>query len=615
MTPGGSVSVPEWQSSELYTYTGNITTLYTFGEVPRATSCEFQWRWYTFGLSTGETYHSTVLTLTDYVTTSWTTKRNARMTTLCDGHPRLLEQDSIETNITLPSFVSTSWWSSQGFTSPPPMCTIAPDDCLRLTTSFSSAWTSNLYYWISIRSNGGYTSSICDPECEYWSNWLKSSWVVKSATQFCTAPELPCEPASVSRNCAVGADKVRLIYFPVDVIGGLCDNRTIITATPTIPGKPNTVDFEGTTLTSGYVYLSFHSVYAYSVGRGGYVGEGRFCAPTLTNVLYSVSSAELSSMEGRNGGPYPFNFGDLNGEYPPFSVWEHRGGLECTGHVSGCDWATYSDPIHSSCLSSKRSLCDFYTVPFNPSGYEPNLDIPKFMTRLDPRWSTCVPNWYGVYDPPIALSTVKGITDVPVTTTRHSPTPSATPANPGSLPEPPGTTATGSPNPADPGGSSHGSGSDSSGSAQYDQDPGRETPAESQTSPEENADAVSAPNGAVITVNGVVVTVINGGGNIVIGSTKISSGIAVTLSGTPVSMGSNGVYINGTVVPFSKLPNPSVTQPRGSGSSSEESGRATTSTRTQGGSGQKSDGSLLNSPQIWQCCLWLSFACLLSRVL
>lgn len=63
-------------------------------------------------------------------------------------------------------------------------------------------------------------------------------------------------------ECFINGGPVRLLYWPMSTVGGLCANSTsTIAATPTGNG-PNTVTFEGKVFTSPTVYLSFRSLYA-----------------------------------------------------------------------------------------------------------------------------------------------------------------------------------------------------------------------------------------------------------------------------------------------------------------------------------------------------------------
>jgi len=60
----------------------------------------------------------------------------------------------------------------------------------------------------------------------------------------------------------------------------------------------------------------------------------------------------------------------------------------------------------------------------------PYLSVPQELTQIDPTWKSCVPAWYGSWDPPRALTAVAAM--VPSPTSAVDPSSIAGPAAPGS---------------------------------------------------------------------------------------------------------------------------------------------------------------------------------------
>ncbi|KAK5737577.1 hypothetical protein LTR17_006624 [Elasticomyces elasticus] len=110
--------------------------------------------------------------------------------------------------------------------------------------------------------------------------------------------------------CAVTTASLQLLYWPVSTVSGdLCHgNASTITATPTIPGQPNTVRYMNTTLTSPTVYFEFKNVYAIATDYQSKVA--------YQNTLLPLPSASVSSRCGLLGGgfgpPQSMNYADFN---------------------------------------------------------------------------------------------------------------------------------------------------------------------------------------------------------------------------------------------------------------------------------------------------------------
>ena len=430
MSSSTTTSVNSW----LVPYSGNLTTLYTFGEVPEATKCEFDWRSYSATARDYNFGYSFTTTLFNVTTTAWTSIESPRATILCDGHSRILEDDIFSFNTSIATLTTTAYSYGHSYTGPTPTCSINSVDCSRLSASYSSAWSARSQYrnHILTTTSGGSSDPLpCGEQCsEFWKNWSSSSWIFALAGDTCSTPPAPRMTDTCQGPCLINAQGARLIHFPVELSGGLCDNRSTITATPTIPGRPNTAVVNGTTFTSGFAYLSFDKIWAGSSSArwGGIAGTG--CGPVHTNALISVPSSDLRSIgriyHHRVTGIYPVNYGDFSGVYPPFSVYEQQAARYCDVNKP-C--GTYDDgQARSSCESSHRNWCSRYTVPYEPVGYEPLISLPPQVTTLDPIWSTCKPGQWGVGAIPVKLPVGSGAAKTTVMSVERA---TATPARPG----------------------------------------------------------------------------------------------------------------------------------------------------------------------------------------
>ncbi|KAK1070523.1 hypothetical protein LTR33_010630 [Friedmanniomyces endolithicus] len=114
--------------------------------------------------------------------------------------------------------------------------------------------------------------------------------------------------------CAVNTASLQLLYWPVATIGGdLCHgNGSTVTATPTIPGQPNTVLYMNTTLTSPTVYMQFKNVFA--------IGTDYVAKSSFQNTLLPLAPTAVSSRCGLVGGGFgplqSMDYADLNQPVP-----------------------------------------------------------------------------------------------------------------------------------------------------------------------------------------------------------------------------------------------------------------------------------------------------------
>ena len=170
----------------------------------------------------------------------------------------------------------------------------------------------------------------------------------------------PCD------HCTIHVPAVKVVYFPVTMSGDLCGNRT--TVTPSTP-VPTTIEAFGREFTTGSVYISYPG--AYALNYGGVQCGARHDSGYLTLPSSSLSSFRISIASGHGQtSQYPFNFGDLPPNPVPADAWWGANGQ-----------ATITD-----------------------ANYRPALAAASYFRALDPAWSNCAIQEFGVQDPPYALT-------------------------------------------------------------------------------------------------------------------------------------------------------------------------------------------------------------------
>ncbi|KAK4957602.1 hypothetical protein LTR10_005569 [Elasticomyces elasticus] len=236
--------------------------------------------------------------MSDWTTTSLS---DSQIYTMCDGYPRL----NGTTTVLSTRSIQTITWTTSFLTITPvsrnvsaPTCTIGAEDCSVLQAEYT---TSDVAY--SSQLSQDQSASI-------------TSTATKPTSPICGQPTLP--PAVLTSMippaCAVNTASLQLLYWPVSTVSGdLCHgNASTITATPTIPGQPNTVKYMNTTLTSPTVYFEFKNVYA--------IGTDYEAKSSYQNTLLPLPSASVSSRCGLLGGgfgpPQSMNYADFNVPVP-----------------------------------------------------------------------------------------------------------------------------------------------------------------------------------------------------------------------------------------------------------------------------------------------------------
>lgn len=343
-------------------------------------SARYSWRkqyaaWESTAID-GKSFSTTVTNTTiEFATTTTITIYPSDVPTykLCDGSPRV---DALPNTITSAYNLTSTLEGYVTFGTPtfsPAPCTMSPTDCMYL------------YYNTSL------------------------SWDDLTLLGTCGSP------AHLGLPCLIGGGPVKLAYFPVSTTNGdLCRGNG---STITSMDGPSTIEALGTILTSGSVYLSFQTLYAYQEGFGIRIG------PNFTDYILPVPSSAISTQCGgwfsAQGDGTAVNYADFNHPVPASA---YSCANRCTTGLS------YINVNGTGYKYTPPAECSTIWDDFNPA-----LAVPTEARNLVPEWSTCsfwdaaLPNF--LFDPPIALrpATAIAIATLPVSESQQT-----TPASPAS---------------------------------------------------------------------------------------------------------------------------------------------------------------------------------------
>ncbi|KAK4897201.1 hypothetical protein LTR27_005094 [Elasticomyces elasticus] len=307
-------------------------------------------------------------TIPKIILTDTHTTTSYRLTTLCDGYPRVLTGvNASSTVVTSTStfayqesaeateFVST--FSGAPFPTPPPSCRLNCAACSMLIDAASYTYSSQ------------YANSITDGEY--------------ISPVFCPYAPSPYDTdEDGSNDCQVDVYSAQLFYWPVSTVSGNGCNKTgtTITATPTKEGLPNTSVLNNSiTLTSPSVYVSFHNL---SYLTNSFNSTQSY----VTNTLMAFPPDEILSMRGYHGdgGNFSLNIADLPPNQVPASAYFGQ----------------------AACFPDPEVVC----LPIGATAYQPALAFPSVFYQLsgfNPAWTgkSCQLGYAGggIWDPPVAL--------------------------------------------------------------------------------------------------------------------------------------------------------------------------------------------------------------------
>ena len=318
----------------------------------------------------------------DVYTTSWLTTTNytASTTRLCDGRTRVVGSlTPVHVGSVLSKNVPTIT-----YTGPAPSCSVQPEDCSWLRTSYLSAASS-------------FSSVLEDPR-----------ELAPGLSPIVPRCYIPGPPLDVCGQCTIHGGKVDLLYFPVSTetsrdmcataptspvicpFGPTRPNDDTVTGFATAPCQylptqrtsttdsgPSTV-INGTTLYSNREYISYDTLYATnSCGRVG---------GTYSNGLVTVASSDVYSVYGYHyvitHAAYSFNFADLAAPVPASA---YLGQASCYDSGSPLGDGDVLNGLYAGALGFCSTIID--------EAFRPRLAVPPQMRHIDPQFE----NWYVIW--------------------------------------------------------------------------------------------------------------------------------------------------------------------------------------------------------------------------
>ncbi|KAK5736118.1 hypothetical protein LTR17_007640 [Elasticomyces elasticus] len=319
--------------------------------------------------STGPTTYETVTEITTWQRNEFVTSRiNAPDCTL----PSIVPQCQLEWN---------QWVAAGAVRTRRPACSQASINSGQCNTAISAFYAS-----VPVHGYEGVPAWQTNGSSTFWPTSM-------SYAPSCT---LGCQ------QCAITGNNVKLLYWPPMNATAVEDGtRTAYPSRLSSNGtKPRTAIFDGVTLTSPIVYISYDTLYASNSCHG--VGG------TYKNTIIAVRPGDLSSLA-----------------YQPLANWAIGPGQWGNQELSykyvnrPFDLNDLVEPVPDIVFNQlpfcQRELRGWKSTGFNESSftcsprdapYAPLLAIPTEVRNLDPAWATCS-GWYGgLFDPPKALQGV-----------------------------------------------------------------------------------------------------------------------------------------------------------------------------------------------------------------
>lgn len=362
----------------------------------------FDWQWNNAQVTT-TTFSSG---FTEVLDLPGTTKITS-LVTLCDGHPRVVGYTSVSTqglSTSTVAWTNTITETDPNFAYPtPPPCSIQPDDCKTLSSSYNS-WLSSQLKKYGMATGAGPLCTVT-PSSSY-------SFSSNSRGQTCD-------------NCLIAASTARVMFWPVTTASGgnLC-NKTASTITASPTGPPNSFVTEGITITSPSVAVSI-----------GYMSRVDGCGVTINHTIIPVHPDQVSTVRGYRAlfSHHRFNFADLNywcGDTNTTNATIADGqGDSCYQQVPA---AAYFGGLNNAVVYAQAPFRNMSKADMTIwDDYQPQLLPPETMTEaIASIWG---PNCYihpdGVWDPPIALTPEASLI-VPTWPSTEPGGPESTPASP-----------------------------------------------------------------------------------------------------------------------------------------------------------------------------------------
>jgi hypothetical protein len=365
-------------------------------------SSSFNWQWKNAQITTS-TFSSG---FTEELQLPGTTKVTS-LVTLCDGHPRVVGYTSVSTpglSTSTVAWTNTITETNPNFAYPtPPPCSIQPNDCKTLSSSYN-VWLSSQLKKYGMATGAGPLCTVT-PSSSY-------SYSTNTRGQTCD-------------NCLIAASTARVMFWPVTTASGgnLCNNTaSTITASPT--GPPNSFITDGITITSPTVAVSL-----------GFMSRVDGCGTTINHTIIPVHPDQVSSVRGYRAlfSHHRFNFADLNywcGDTNTTNATIAEGqGDSCYQQVPA---AAYFGGLNNAVVYAQAPFRNMSKADMTIwDDYQPQLLPPQTMTEaIASLWGdNCYIHPDGVWDPPIAL-TPEAALIVPTLPSTESGGLESTPASP-----------------------------------------------------------------------------------------------------------------------------------------------------------------------------------------
>ncbi|KAK5710488.1 hypothetical protein LTR17_018844 [Elasticomyces elasticus] len=359
-SPGASPSaLPKWNATQNSAFFSSAYDCLSSISVYVSSSTD--WGYSNIETTTVTTTMPKIILTDTHTTTSY------RLTTLCDGYPRVVT--GVNASSTVQTQTSTyalqesaevtefeSTFSGAPFPTPPPSCHLNCAACSMLIDAASYTYSSQ------------YANSITDGEY--------------ISPVFCPYAPSPYDTdEDGSNDCQVDVYSAQLFYWPVTTVSGDLCNKTGTTITPTRTGDgPNTSVLNNSiTLTSPSVYVSFHNL---SYLTNNFNSTQSY----VTNTLMAFPPDEILSMRGYhgNGGNFSLNIADLPPNQVPASAYFGQ----------------------AACFPDPEAAC----LPIGATAYQPALAFPSVFYQLsgfNTAWTgkSCQLGYAGggIWDPPVAL--------------------------------------------------------------------------------------------------------------------------------------------------------------------------------------------------------------------
>lgn len=262
----------------------------------------------------------------------------------------------------------------------PKPCSIGPDDCALLYSSWTSHWHS------LTQASPNYNQGLLNPPCET-SRRPEPTYSTNAKGEQCD-------------NCQIAGHQIRLLYWPVTTAkgGDLCSNKAQ-TVTSTTTGPPRSFVTDGITITSPTIGISISGL-----------SRVDDCGTTIDHTIIPVLPEDVSSVQGARAlfTHRAFNFADLNYkclDAPDLDFVTTGTRTDCYREVPASDYFFGYANAAGVDWAQPGAFANRTIWP----NYQPQVLPPNTLTEaIRSLWGAdCNIHPDGIWDPPIALQQEK----------------------------------------------------------------------------------------------------------------------------------------------------------------------------------------------------------------